>query len=189
MSISLCYYTLDQFGVPSKFNLLVLYLLYYFYTPVAFALYCSIRSCDCIQKNFLQQPYSNNKNVIRCKFCFLKPSNSEEVWTTSHSHLVRILPSCVKIVEAWKIKTSKKFAIQWEIQYINIKHRYFSAEVIDWKKCWKVSRRCMLFWGCYGGVQKLLSFISWRYSTSLKFGVANGQIIQWRSWKTLPKIL
>ena len=45
----------------------------------------------------------------------------------------------------------------------------------------------MLFWGCYGGIQKLLSFISWRYSTSLQFGAANGQIIQWRSWKFYPQ--
>ena len=69
---------------------------------------------------------------------------------------MQILPSSVKIVEACKIKTSKKFTVQSEIQHIKIKHRYFSAEVIDWRKCWKVSRRCMLIWGCYGGIQKLL---------------------------------
>ena len=60
--ISLLYYILVQFGMSSYFNFtcIILYLYCYLYSPAAFASYCSIHMCDCVQKNFLEQPYGSN---------------------------------------------------------------------------------------------------------------------------------
>ena len=44
--------------------LLLLYYIWYcyFFSPLVFASYCSIHTCDCVLNNFLEQPYGRNSN-------------------------------------------------------------------------------------------------------------------------------
>ena len=78
VSICLCVFCFFHVGIyiyiifTIIYILLVLYYIwyYYFYSPIAFASYCSIHICDCVEKNFWKSSSTVTNFIFICSECF-----------------------------------------------------------------------------------------------------------------------